>query len=116
MASVARTLATAFDQVEIYPTFTPTPDSGAGNIIVIAYDGPQREPDTRVLLGLNIHPMAREAVLGTLGRRGPPPRDPRAVVLTDDYNPIDFYDAELREWVRRDILETTDWDILIASD
>ena len=116
MASIVKTLGTAFDQVEIYPTFTPTPDSGAGNIIVIAYDGPQREPDSGILRGLHIHPMAREAVLGTLGKRVPPPQDARAVVLTDDYNPIGFYDAELREWVRRDILETTDWDILIASD
>ena len=36
------------------------------------------------------------------------------MLLTDDYNPIDFYDLWLKEKVRRTILETTDWDILLG--
>ena len=36
-------------------------------------------------------------------------------MLTDDYNPIDFYDAWLRESVRREILQSTDWEMLIGK-
>jgi hypothetical protein len=35
-------------------------------------------------------------------------------VLTDDYNPIDFYDSWLREYIRRGLLQGMDWDVLIG--
>ena len=35
------------------------------------------------------------------------------MVLTDDHNPIDFYDVWLKEWVRKMILEGIDMDVLI---
>jgi hypothetical protein len=41
------------------------------------------------------------------------PEHASAFVLSDDYNPIDFFDSSLKEDVRRDILKNTDWDILI---
>lgn len=42
------------------------------------------------------------------------PASTPAILLTDDYNPIDFYDLWLKERVRRAILETTDGDILLG--
>lgn len=36
------------------------------------------------------------------------------MLLTDDYNPVDFYDLPLKEKVRRTILDSTDWDILLG--
>jgi hypothetical protein len=42
------------------------------------------------------------------------PASTAAIVLTDDYNPVDFYDLWMKENLRRLILETTDWDILLG--
>jgi len=41
------------------------------------------------------------------------PEGTPAILLTDDYNPVDFYDAWLRERVRRNLLKITDWDVMI---
>ncbi len=35
-----------------------------------------------------------------------------AIMLRDDCNPMGRYDLELKEAHRRDILQTTDWEIL----
>jgi hypothetical protein len=37
-----------------------------------------------------------------------------SMLLTDDFNPMDVHDAWLRERVRRNILETTNWGILLG--
>ncbi len=42
------------------------------------------------------------------------PEKAEAIILTDEYNPIDFYDMELKERVRKLILEGSDWDILLS--
>jgi hypothetical protein len=42
------------------------------------------------------------------------PKGTRSMLLTDDFNPMDVHDAWLRERVRREILETTDWSILLS--
>ena len=41
-ASVVRTLALVFDQVEIYPTFAPDGGDGSGNLVIVAYEGDKR--------------------------------------------------------------------------
>lgn len=112
-ASVAKTVGQAFSMVEIYPTFTPEADTGWGNLAVIAYNGPQKKPDFSLIASQEVHHMARNGV--ALMQRAPfrfPPDTP-AVVLTDDYNPLDIYDLWLKEIVRKYILAYTDWDILI---
>lgn len=44
---------------------------------------------------------------------GPTPiLDPAAIILTDDYNPVDFYDTWLKEELRKNILNSQDADIL----
>ena len=42
------------------------------------------------------------------------PKEKPSLGLTDDFNPVDVHDAWLRERVRRNILETTDWGILLG--
>jgi len=53
--------------------------------------------------------------LNTLGKRYDYvfPEGTPAIILTDDYNPVDFCDAWLRESVRRNLLKITDWDVMI---
>ena len=42
-----------------------------------------------------------------------PPQTP-AIVLSDDYNPVDFYDLWLKENIRKNNLNYTDFDILLS--
>jgi spermidine synthase len=113
-ASVIKTLQQAFHQVEVYPTFNPDEsDNGVGNLAVMAYQG-----EARVLkvdhTRFTSHASVRHNVFANLGRRFHFPQGTPAMVLSDDYNPIDFFDGWLRETVRRSIIEATDWDILIS--
>ena len=55
----------------------------------------------------SVHPLAADTVAGSLGRRWRFPEQARAMVLTDDYNPIEFFEASLRESVRETILRST---------
>lgn len=112
-ASVLATLRAVFENVELYPTFDPAAGDGSGNCAVVAYDGPPRTLDPLVAAAEPIHPLARAGVTRFFGRRFTFPAGTPAIVLTDDYNPIDFFDRWLKERVRRDILATTDWDVLL---
>ena len=112
-ASVVKTLKLEFDQVEIYPTFDPDQGDGTGNLVIIAYRGAPRDIDWRGLQRNPVDAFAYRDVWGTIGKRFTFPDGAPAIVLTDDYNPIDFYDAGLRESVRRQIIESTDWDMLL---
>lgn len=111
-ASVVKTMEQVFDQVEVYPAFKVTERKGLGNIIVVAYQGPARnfQPvDDKIF---SIHPFFEQDIRRNLGAKFTFPEDTHAIVLTDNYNPIDFYDFWLREFVRSSILETIDWDLL----
>lgn len=113
-ASVVKTLENAFDQVDVYPTFDPqTSEQGVGNLAIMAYQGAARSPRLN-RENLLVHPRSVAHVRANLGRRFEFPADTPAMVLSDAYNPIDFFDGWLRELVRRSILESTDWDILIS--
>ena len=115
-ASVVHTLASVFEQVDIVPTFDPGTTEGWGNIKIFAYDGPQRPLPTAPDPQYAIHPKARPVVEASLANRFRFPSGTRAIVLTDDYNPIDFYDVWLKEDVRRAVVQSTDWDVLIRSN
>lgn len=112
-ASVVRTLEEIFDQVEVRPTFDPDGGDGSGNLAVIAYDGPPRSLRVDLVGGFPVHPLAREGVTRFLDRKFRFAPGTPAMVLTDDFNPIDVRERRLKERVRRDILQTTDWDILL---
>ena len=113
-ASVVATLRTAFDTVELMPTFDPSRNAtGEGNLIVVAYQGPHRAVTPRVLSP--VHRLAADQVRANLGRRYRFAPGTPSIVLTDDYNPIDVYDAPLRERVRRSIIATTEPELLGAG-
>jgi spermidine synthase len=113
-ASVIKTIKQVFDQVEMYPTFDVNSGDGTGNIIVLAYQGEPRPLDRDAAAGFKIHPRLQQKVVNNLGRSFRFPDGIPAIVLTDDYSPIDFYDSWLRELNRRRIIEVTDWDILLG--
>lgn len=112
-ASVVKTLRSQFEQVEIYPTFDPAQGDGSGNIILMAYNGSPRQVNWQALKQGPINRFARKEVLDNLGRQFHFPATTPALILTDDYNPIDFYDSWLREKVRQQILASTDLEMLL---
>jgi spermidine synthase len=91
-ASLHRTLREVFPSVKIHA-------SGNGNIFFVA----SRQPNLEKLHSpgvAHLHPSCREdaaRAFATLIHFGPE----QGLVLRDDYNPIDFYDAANREQFRR---------------
>ena len=69
-----------------------------------------------MLHDVSIHYLAERKVREAMGKRFRLPPDTLAITLTDDYNPIDFYDAWLKESVRKSIINSTDLDVLIGSE
>ena len=112
-ASIIRTLEKVFRNVDIYPNYEVETSKGGGNISVLAYDAAFKPFDRRSVDGLVVHPFARKGVERFLGKPYRLPAGTAAMVLTDDHNPIDFYDVWLKEWVRSMILEGVDMDVLI---
>jgi spermidine synthase len=111
-ASVLKTVQAVFGQVQVHPVFAANETSG--NLAVIAHDGPVRPLRADLLAAFPVHPLAQDGVRQSMQRTYRYPAGMPAIVLTDDYNPIDFYDLWLKEKVRRSVLETTDWDILLG--
>ncbi|MEE8380004.1 MAG: fused MFS/spermidine synthase [Gammaproteobacteria bacterium] len=113
-ASVVKTLEAAFDQVGVFPVFDVVKsEDGIGNLAIMAYQGDARSLQIN-RNKLQAHPSVVNMVFKNIDRRFQFPSGTPAMVLTDDYNPIDFFDSWLREKVRKSILESTDWDILIS--
>ena len=107
-ASMVRTLRSVFENVDVYPAFDVAAMQGIGNLEIFAYTGP---PRTLLPLGevpgLVIHPGINGQVRSYMRESYPFIVDADALILTDDYNPIDFFDAGLRETVRGLILQNT---------
>lgn len=112
-ASIIKTLEKVFRNVDIYPNYAVETSDGGGNITVLAYNAAFRPFDRRSVTGLPVHPFAKDGVSRYLGKRYSLPAGTPGMILTDDHNPIDFYDVWLKEWVRRSILEGVDMDVLI---
>jgi spermidine synthase len=110
--SVARTLEEVFDQVLVHPIEHPDFSDGCSNVILFAYDGPERVPDLTVIRDRRIHPMAVKAETAiTRSYRLPP--NAEAFVITDDFNPTDLLDLPFRERLRRNILADLNWELLL---
>lgn len=112
-SAVINTVGAVFANVVIYPLFASSEGNAAGNLVLIAYDGEARAPDAGELERLAIHPMAESLVRNAL--RNPVQRHNATPgpILTDDFNPIDVRDLWLKEWVRKNILESTHLSILL---
>lgn len=71
--------------------------------------------DTNIERKLSIHPPVQARFVkdleGLLDRRISLSGD--AIILTDDYNPIDFYDMRMREWLRAESIKTIDKTIAV---
>jgi predicted membrane-bound spermidine synthase len=113
-ASVVATLGAVFEQVQIFPTFELEATDGAGNLTILAYDGGPRRANTALLGHFPVHPLAAKGVGSVLIAPYEFPAKTPSMLLTDDFNPMDVHDAWLRERVRRNILETTNWGILLG--
>jgi spermidine synthase len=91
-ASLEKTLRTVFRSVRVH-------HAGNGNVFFVASD----QSDLKVLHQPNleqVHPSCRGSVEAAFD--GLTQSDPQhGLVLTDDFNPVDFYDAANREAIRR---------------
>jgi spermidine synthase len=94
--SLDKTLKSVFPGVRIHGT-------GRGNVFFVASDQAElvvrREPDFE-----SVHPLAREQVREAFAGRLTANPD-HGLVLTDDFNPVEFHDAANREAIRRDLAE-----------
>ena len=113
-ASVVKTLQSVFGQVAIHPLFDPALGEGIGNIEIIAYDGQERALQLERIKNLAIHTSTENMVKSGMARTFAFPPQTPAIMLSDDYNPVDFYDLWLKEKVRKDNLNYTDFDILLS--
>jgi len=114
-ASVVKTLRAVFAHVEVRPTFVPEEDGSIGNLVLIAHAWSDAPTSVDVPNELAIHPLAARGVRHALSHRVEPASTADAVILTDDFNPIDLQDLALKERVRRQILESTDWRLLLSA-
>lgn len=91
-ASLQRTLSAVFREVRVHV-------SPGGNVFYVASD---REPLTPRLPAdfEDVHPYCRSDVRAALAR-ATEVDGTRGMVLTDDYNPVDYHDAGNRERIRR---------------
>ncbi len=109
-ASVVRTLESVFRTVEVHPLLEAGEGEGWGNLAILAHDGP-RAPFRGNLVGsFPVHPMAASAKRRMRNEFRFPPGTP-AIVLTDDYAPLDFFDLRLKEKLRDRILSNAEWDL-----
>jgi len=113
-SSIVKTLQGVFDQVAIYPSFDPALGEGTGNLEIIAYDGAQRALQLDRISNITIHSGAENTVRNSMRQPFVLAPHTEAMILSDNYNPVDFYDLWLKEQVRKIILDTTDFDILLS--
>lgn len=111
-ASVLRTLRVVFEHVDVYPAFDTRTGDGVGNLEIMAYNGAREPLALGMVPGFEIHPLVDSLVRGFLRHPYEIPADAQAIVLTDDYNPMDFFDATLRENIRGRIVKSTAWGLL----
>lgn len=112
-ASVVRTLREVFETVRVHPTFPAAGTGRWGNLTLVAHAGPPRVPEWDLVAGAPVHLLARDSVACCLRGEYRFPADAPALLLTDDFNPLDARDAWLKGRVRRELLEATDWDVLL---
>lgn len=112
-ASVIKTIKSVFQTVEVYPTFSTEGGDGTGNLVITAYNSAPMPFDYEKVKDFPVHPFVSESIKGHIGKKFYFPPDTQAIILSDDYNPIDLHDVWIREKVRKEILKTTDLDILI---
>jgi spermidine synthase len=112
-ASIIRTLRQVFVTVQIYPVYNLGKGEGWGNLAVIAHDGPVRAFDPGKIRNFPVHPLAGDDVTGIMGKTFSFKAGTPAIVLTDDYNPVDFHDTWLKEELRKKIIKFSEAEMII---
>lgn len=109
LITVVRTLYSEFSHVAAFPLSRP--GEIGGNVILLVANRPiDGAMSARIE---TVHPLARQMVDSALRDGKLLVRPGEGVILTDDYNPLDVLDLEMREHVRRGILESTPPAILL---
>lgn len=113
LPAVVHTLRSQFSDVVAFPLFDASkPESASGNLVILARNGSLDGALGVKSIG-GVHPFAQAGVEAALAQ-GVRLADPAgALLLTDDYNPLDVFDAALHEGVRQTILKTTPVAILL---
>lgn len=112
-ASVIRTLNEVFDTVDIHLTTPLEKAEESANITILAYNFPRLPVNDDILNDYYIHILSRQAVEQAFGKTFSFPPDTEAIILTDEYNPIEIFDIWQKERVRKSIIRHTDPDILL---
>jgi predicted membrane-bound spermidine synthase len=110
-ASVERTIRTVFPSVSINATHEGFGPARISNIIFIASRQPLTFSPERVA-SFPVHPLA-ESARSQMWKSVELPAHPDAIVLSDDFNPVDAWDLAVREDLRRNMLESTDLEVLL---
>jgi len=110
--SIIKTLQQVFDQVDVYSNFGPVGEEKIGNISVFAYNGASRAIDRNLFVDVPTHPFVEDTLSNLHRWKWQFPADQKAIILRDNYIPIDFYNAWMSERIRKEIVENTDWDVL----
>ncbi len=112
-ASVIRTLKEVFDTADAYSSVSIDRESYFGNLVIVAYDGEPVPYSHDKVENFHVHSLIRMGFIEQAGRKLNLPPDTRAIVLTDDYNPVEFFNMDSSEKIRKYIIERTDPDILL---
>lgn len=114
LLSVKKTLQEVFQNVELIFNFDPSKGTGNGNISIFAYDGAPIRISTDIFTPEMFHPSARDVLRKFDSFKVElEANSDDAIILTDSFNPIDYYSLNTKEWHRKWIIDNTDWDILI---
>jgi spermidine synthase len=111
-ASIIKTLQSVFENVAVYSATDTSLSEGVSNLAIVAYDGTPRTAQMDRVPNMNIHPLVENTVRDNMQHPISFTHPASAIVLTDDYNPVDFYDVWLKEKIRKSNLDSTDFDIL----
>ncbi len=115
-ASIIKTLQQVFTTVRIFPTFEPdnpySQNSGIGNLEVFACDFSPPPLTAERLQQFPFHPLAASA-RNTIGTVFSFPPETPAMVLTDDFNPVDARELRIKEEVRRRLLSGENIEMLL---
>lgn len=116
MSSVIKTLREVFETVEMFPTFDPdnpySQSKGIGNVEVFAYNFPAVPLDRQKLQSFPYHPYAISA-RNTIGMKFSFPPGTPGMILSDDNNPSDTLELEVKEEVRRRVLAGATLEMLL---
>ena len=111
LSSLVKTLKEVFNFVDVYvPEAYYQKKPQLVNFAFVAYQEDKGNPDGTTI-NPPIHAQLIKNLEGLLDRRISFSGD--AITLTDNYNPIDFYDMRAREWLREENIRSADRMIFI---